>query len=294
MCYPDSASPFHPFPLTLNHFIFMKKHFLSLTLIAAATLLFTACKKDADDAKAPAQQQQNGDISPETLSQIKRLGFGTSDVKKVGDNYMVEGDIVLTKEHLNSKPKAEFIRVGDEEQYRTANTVLGLPRTITVRVSSALPWAYVVAADSAIRRYNSLGLLLRFARVTYGGEIVISPAPSGAGYLASAGFPFDSGNPYSQVLVNTGYLNSWPLHTVTSVLAHELGHCIGFRHTDYYNRAYSCGGTAVNEGASSIGAKWIPGTPVGADPNSWMLACIGYGVNRPFNANDKTALNWLY
>ncbi|MEI6947631.1 M57 family metalloprotease [Paraflavisolibacter sp. H34] len=272
----------------------MKKMFLSLTLIAAVTLVFTACKKDADTTQASAPQQ-NQEISPETLSQIKQLGFGTSSVKKLDkDHYLVENDIVLTREQLNSKPKAEFIRVGDEEQYRTTNTVLGLPRTVTIRVSTALPWAFFVAADSAIRRYNSLGLLLRFARVTVGGEIVINPAPSGSPYLASAGFPNDYGNPYSQVLVNTSYLNSWPLQTKTSVLAHELGHCIGFRHTDYANRAYSCGGTAVNEGATTFGAKWIPGTPVGADPNSWMLACIGYGVNRPFNANDRIALNWLY
>ncbi|WP_342039377.1 M57 family metalloprotease [Pontibacter indicus] len=38
----------------------------------------------------------------------------------------------------------------------------------------------------------------------------------------------------------------------------------------------------------------MPGTPTGADPNSWMLACIGTGVNRYFNANDRTALRYLY
>lgn len=81
---------------------------------------------------------------------------------------------------------------------------------------------------------------------------------------------------------------------LATILAHELGHCIGFRHTDYMNRAYSCGGSPTNEGASTVGAVHIPGTPTTADPNSWMLACIGSGQNRPFNANDKTALNYLY
>ena len=40
-----------------------------------------------------------------------------------------------------------------------------------------------------------------------------------------------------------------------------MGHCIGFRHTDYMNRAYSCGGSPANEGASSVGAILIPGHP---------------------------------
>jgi hypothetical protein len=60
------------------------------------------------------------------------------------------------------------------------------------------------------------------------------------------------------------------------------------------NRTYSCGGSAANEGASTVGAILIPGTPSGPDPNSWMLACIGANQNRPFNSNDKTALNYLY
>jgi hypothetical protein len=81
---------------------------------------------------------------------------------------------------------------------------------------------------------------------------------------------------------------------VASILAHEMGHCIGFRHTDYMDRSFSCGGSPTNEGASTVGAIQIPGTPAGPDPNSWMLSCIGSGQNRPFNANDKTALNYLY
>jgi len=59
-------------------------------------------------------------------------------------------------------------------------------------------------------------------------------------------------------------------------------------------RQYSCGGQPVNEGASTIGAVLVPGTPSGPDPNSWMLACIGSGQNRPFNTNDVTALKYLY
>jgi hypothetical protein len=60
------------------------------------------------------------------------------------------------------------------------------------------------------------------------------------------------------------------------------------------NRAYSCGGTPVNEGDGGVGAILIPGTPSNPDPNSWMLACISNLQNRPFNANDKVALNYLY
>jgi hypothetical protein len=155
---------------------------------------------------------------------------------------------------------------------------------------------YVTNTDAAIARFNAENLQITFQRVSSGGNIDITPARRGAQYLASAGFPTSSGAPYNSVIVNTIYLdqNAWDNNSITSILAHEIGHCVGFRHTDYMDRSYSCGGAYTNEGASTVGAINIPGTPLTADPNSWMLACIGKNVNRPFNANDKVALGYLY
>ena len=183
------------------------------------------------------------------------------------------------------------------EQYRTTNLVTGLPRTITVALTSRIDAAiYGPVLDEVVRRFNAENLQITLQRVSSGANITFDRA-SGS-YLASAGFPTSSGQPFNSVKVNTRAIGSGTSSTfinyAATIFAHELGHCIGFRHTDYMNRAYSCGGSAVNEGASTVGAILIPGTPSGPDPNSWMLACIGSGVNRPFNANDRTALNYLY
>lgn len=276
------------YTLTLNMNL-MRKVFnpIAILSIAVLSMLAISCKKDA---KAPIQD--NG-ISGDVLTKIKGLGFSSSNVQKHPEGYLVEGDIVITPEQLNQTGSSQFLRIAGEEQYRTYNLVGSLPRTITVRVSTSLSSTYVSATDAAIARYNSQSLLINFTRVTSGGNIVITAAPSGAGYLASAGFP-SGGNPYNSVLVNASALSGQPLNTITSVLAHEIGHCIGFRHTDWMSRQYSCGGSAVNEGAGTVGAVQIPGTPSGPDSGSWMLACIGSGQNRPFNANDIIALNYLY
>jgi hypothetical protein len=260
---------------------------VAMLVIAAVSMTAISCKKDA---KAPEQSEG---ISQDVLTKIYNLGYGTKNVQKHPEGYLVEGDIVITEENLNSKPESQFLRIADEEQYRTYNLVTSLPRTITVRITG-LPTSYTTALDEAIRRYNAEGLRIAFSRVSSGGNIVVSPAPSGAGYLASAGFP-SSGNPYNSVRVNSAYLGSSPgTNYLATILAHELGHCIGFRHTDYMSRQYSCGGAAYNEGASTVGAVHIPGTPTGPDAGSWMLACIGSGQNRPFNSNDRIALNYLY
>lgn len=263
--------------------------FTPLALLVGTALTISSCEKKEDVAV-------KNEISEETLSQIQALGFSTSEAKTVENGVLVEGDILLTNEMLASQPEYSMLRVGQEEQYRTTNLVntSSGTRTITIRVSSTLPSAYITATDELIRRYNAENLRLRFSRVTSGGNIVLSAAPSGSSYLASAGFP-SGGNPYGQVSVNSSAIGTANASTyIATILAHEVGHCIGFRHTDYAGRQYSCGGSAVNEGASTVGAVYIPGTPTGNDPDSWMLACIGSGANRPFNANDRTALNYLY
>lgn len=265
------------------------KHLFMLPALAA-TLLFSSCEQKEETAVT------KNEVSEMTLSKIAQLGFSKNNVQKVADGYLVEGDILLTDKDLNQSTMVQALRVGDVEQYRTSNLVSvgSSTRTIYVAVSTSLPYSYVSAVDEAIRRYNAEGLRLRFQRVSSGYNILFTKAPSGSSYLASAGFP-SGGNPYSKVQVNSDYLGSSPgTNYLATILSHEMGHCIGFRHTDYMDRSYSCGGGYTNEGASTVGAIHIPGTPTGPDATSWMLACIGSGQNRYFNSNDRTALNYLY
>ncbi|MDX5418232.1 MAG: zinc-dependent metalloprotease [Hymenobacteraceae bacterium] len=266
----------------------MKATRLLALLAFVAMFGFSSCQKEEGEVTA-------NEVSAMTLAKISNMGFNTDNVQRIEGGYLVEGDIRLSDSDLNVSAKTQALRVGDEEQYRTTNLVsVGSGRTVRVAITTSLPSAYVTALDEAIRRYNAENLTLKFQRVSSNYEVLFSKAPTGSSYLASAGFP-SGGNPYNSVKVNSDYLGSNPgTNYLATILAHELGHCIGFRHTDYMNRAYSCGGAYYNEGASTVGAIHIPGTPTSADPNSWMLACIGTGVNRPFNSNDRVALNYLY
>ncbi|HCL04624.1 MAG TPA: protease [Chitinophagaceae bacterium] len=270
----------------------MRKN-MRLSLVAIILLMATvSCKK----AVGPEQEMKQ-EVSQDVINSVKALGFSTTNIIPEEGGYIVEGDIFIPTSDLNRSLNGSILRVGDVEQYRTTNLVTGLPRTITVALTSRINASvYGPVLDEVVRRYNAENLSIRLQRVSSGANITFDRA--NGSYLASAGFPTSNGNPYNLVRVNTNAIGSGTSSTfinyAATIFAHELGHCIGFRHTDYMNRAYSCGGAASNEGASTVGAILIPGTPSGPDPNSWMLACIGSGVNRPFNANDKTALNYLY
>lgn len=258
--------------------------------IAGALTLSLAISCQKSDKEAITED--NNGVPSEISAKITALGLTATGAYKTDGGYIAEGDIFLDDATLNSVPEQKFIVVAGEEQYRTTNLVGGLPRTITVRYANTTA-SISTAINAAIARYNALPLQIKFSRVTSGGNIVISNV-SGVGYIASAGFP-SGGNPFNSIRFNSAY-STLAANTLTSVIAHEIGHCIGFRHTDLACRQYSCGGSPVNEGSGGVGAIHIPGTPTACngDPTSWMLACIGNGVNRPFNANDQVALNYLY
>ena len=272
----------------------MKKIAKSAFYFFISAVLLTACKKNS---VAPVDNQ---DVSADVLIQIKAMGFSSTGAFKDDGGYVVEGDIFISNEQLGQKFTGPNLVIANVEQYHTTNMVTGLPREITVALNSKLSGkaGYVAALDEMVRRYNAENLLIHFTRVNSGATITFSDAHGS--YLASSGFPTSGGAPYGSVKVNAQAIGTGTSTTfvnyLATIFAHEVGHTIGFRHTDYADRSFSCGGSTANEGASTVGAIYIPGTAVGPndDPTSFMLACISNGQNRPFNANDKTALNFLF
>ena len=270
----------------------MRQMLKPLAFLLIAGFAITSCKKEA-------KETVQDEISQETLAKIANHGFGTSNVQKDEDGYLVEGDIILTEDFLNSTPGGNLLRIANNEQYRTTNLVsAGGGRTIKIGLDSKLSAkaGYPQALAEVAARYNAENLLLTFQAVTSGANITF--VEGHGSYLASAGFPSTNGNPYGQVKVNAQTIGTGTTTTfinfLATIMAHEAGHCIGFRHTDYMDRSYSCGGSPVNEGASNVGAILITGTPSDPDANSWMLSCISRNQNREFNANDKKALGVLY
>jgi hypothetical protein len=274
----------------------MKRVIRPFAIACAAALSLTACKKDAKEAT------QNV-VSTDALAAIQRMGFSTEGVQKTSSGYLVEGDINLSNADLASQPTSPYLLIAKEEQYHTFN-LLSASKYPTVKIGISISDntyspAFTAALDEAISRYKALGLTFTMSRVTSGANITIVAFYEKSNTLGSSGFPSSAGAPYNQVKMNTYWYSKGTdatnVNYIATIMAHELGHCIGFRHTDYMSRRYSCG-SGGNEGQTNngVGAVLIPGTPSGPDAGSWMLACIGSNVNRPFNTNDIKALQYLW
>lgn len=265
-------------------------------------LLAVSCSEDQQPMELPQE------ISESVKNQFIELGFDVSDIRmsegsEVLDpayeagNYVLENDIIITPENLEKMLNSKIEHLGAVgEQYRTTNLV-NAPRTVSVigytGGSYALDNTMRTALQWAINNYNALNTGLTFT-LTYGTnyqpyDIVVYRVSGGGG--GSAGFP-SGGDPYKFVQIQSG-TSSFGTNVVEHVITHEIGHCLGLRHTDYFNRSLSCG-TGGNEGSGGVGAIHIPGTPTGFDANSVMLSCFSSSEDGEFGPFDVTALEYLY
>jgi hypothetical protein len=294
----------------------MKRLILPLLTTAIAILIFQSCNKDESDLTSSTKVPQ------EVIDKITTMGFNPDGIEAVEEGYRIERDIIITHEFLAHTPTEH--KVPFAEQYSTNNLVSGSARVITIYALEASSGGggkgkgngkgnngsaqagysagMIAGLDLAISRYNDQNLAISFQRVTNsnGADIVMTRLSKGderRGVLGSAGFPSASGDPYGEIKMSGILESTYGLSTagIATIIAHEMGHCIGFRHTDYFDRSISCSGATSNEGDGGVGANHIPGTPTGADlsAKSWMLSCTD-GGDRPFNNDDQNALKYLY
>ncbi|HWO18421.1 MAG TPA: zinc-dependent metalloprotease [Kofleriaceae bacterium] len=227
----------------------------------------------------------------EIIDNLIQAGFPADDIM------IVDGAVYVGRDaHVTLEASREMLESGDEsaEQYRTTNLV-GISITkICINPTTSFNSVSMLsqALNAAIDNYNALGLRLAFARGPTNGCTANITATTTSGVGSSAGFPW-GGKPYGLIYIGTG-LQNYSLDVNEHVITHEIGHTIGIRHSDYYNRSISCG-SGGSEGDTGIGAVYIPGTPTMATiGGSLMNSCFDLSVPGEFTLSDYTAFRHLY
>lgn len=229
----------------------------------------------------------------EIISNLITAGFPADDIQIYDDLVYVGHDTHVTldasREMVDGKALDET-----EKQYRTNNLVSPDIGTICIN-GSAYTGTLSSALDMAIENYNGLNLSFSMVRTSSrnapGCDATIT-AKIVSGVGGSAGFP-KGGKPYGTINIGSGTA-AYGANTTEHVITHELGHCVGMRHSDYFDRSISCG-SGGNEGSAGVGAIHIPGTPTDASVGgSVMNSCFRANETGEFTSTDRTALETLY
>lgn len=231
------------------------------------------------------------DETQEIVSNLEEAGFPANDIQ------VFDGKVYVGRDaHVTLEASREMLAPGHttREQYRTNRISASLAK-ICIN-GSTFTGNFSTALDLAIQNYDELPLAFDMARTPSTGcsftiNAVIDPNMNGG----SAGFP-TNGHPYGTVTIGGQLAQYNSVDLIEHVITHEIGHTLGFRHSDYYNRNISCGSSSnPDEGASSVGAIHIPGTPTTATVGtSIMNSCFRTSESGEFTASDLTALTAMF
>lgn len=233
------------------------KKFFGAALVAGAAVFFTGCQKE----EPKVAQQRPEPVADPLLQKLINMGFDKKNIQDEDSAFVVEGDIQFNKKELQAY-KATGSANGRMGQYSRGLTVGYMPLpAISVFISSSVPPEWHADIAFALAQWNGidetrLNFYTTQSTSTSHRDITVHAQP-----LTNA---LGRGEPPTSAYMpgRNLYLNLWnqPQAMRRLVIVHELGHCIGYRHTNY---------RAAGEAPGDPDAYLIPGTPP-SDDNSVM------------------------
>ncbi|MFY9311409.1 MAG: M57 family metalloprotease [Bacteroidia bacterium] len=180
----------------------------------------------------------------------------------------------MGKDYLDSLAESSvFNNQNKQTMWSTAYLTRSAVSNITVYTNGSLPNEWTLALQEAVTKWTALTgsvINITFSSGSFGTILVTSDYGYMSSGYAESGNPTNPNTPYAQINVNIDYAPTTHLEKVY-ILVHELGHCIGFRHTNWATNVNPYNGAVGESQNLNGGYAWDihHGTPT-SDPNSVM------------------------
>lgn len=289
------------------------KPLLILAVLGTACVTFSSsCKKESVSNQTKTVQNDAN------IATLKKAGFKTDGIIDKGSYYIIEGDIMLQKNAaiLNTKlpllalsPKESGQRPPEIDQARTDYTVT--QSTVTVKVDASIPsdlgtddWHAAISA--ALGYWNAIpNNRIVFSLITSGTADIVIQSDGGLldanglnNVVAISQFPSTTNKPGNMIMINLNFNSNYNVSAGQKAynMVHELGHTIGYRHTNWTALGESTYGTATlgSYTFNTYGANLINGTRNSSDGGSVMNGGTALNSWNGFSVFDILAQRTVY
>jgi hypothetical protein len=250
----------------------------STRLILFALILLFSYSCETDQAIQQAKEDQSLSAHIDFLTQTTGYSRDLIVYDEKNQRFIIDDDLIISRVAVEDYMAGKHLQHdgGRPEQRRYTYLVSdAYVYNIKYFLESSVPTEWRPSITQAINEWNAVGgAKVRFSEVTTSSQanIRVNSMFEDANWVARAELPYPDGSPGHVLTINTKF-NGMSSGEKLFTMVHEMGHNIGFLHTNQTD------GTL------------IPGTPE-SDPNSVMNSFV-----LPWNGftnYDRVALRQLY
>jgi hypothetical protein len=266
----------------------MKKKFnYQLVFILMGFLFAVGCQNDPEElieeATTTTARVDVKWLAPDNHPVVQLLysrGYERGTIYETEEHFLAPPDLLYSKD-INDYDLSDNGNTA-EQAYNTGKLVSLNRMRINVFLDNSIGTDLQTQSVNAINELNGINnCALFFVRVFTANQANITIrsdfGAESANVLGRAGFP-SNGRPFNTVTLNVDRLPDFGADVRRNTIVHELGHCVGLRHTNWQARRES-------------GAVNIPGTSAN-DTGSIMWHSISGGG--AFSAGDLVAFRALF